>query len=141
MALSIQSSETVASILQKIRDHYGALCLDNDRVNECYTIIDEFHSNIRAHVATKNDHCQWSLEIVCHDGIMQLEFEYAGPGFDPTRVGPVSDQPVESRPIGGLGLNIMAQLSDDMNYCYQDGVNKLTITLDTTSSREDDTCH
>lgn len=141
MALFIQSNETVASILQRIRDHYGSQCLDNDRVNECYTIIDEFHSNVREHVATKRDSCQWHLEIMCNDGIMHLEFEYAGPYFDPTKAGPVYEQPLETRPIGGLGLAIVAQLSDEMNYCYRDGVNKLTVTLDTTSSREDDTCH
>ncbi|MDX5439056.1 MAG: ATP-binding protein [Alteromonadaceae bacterium] len=140
MALSIQSTETIASILQKVRDRYGEHCLDNDRVSDCYTIIDEFHANIKEHVATKNDSCQWFLEIVCDDGKVQLEFEYAGPGFDPTQSNPPGEQPVEARPIGGLGLAIMSQLSDEMNYRYENGTNKLTVALDTTLPREDNPC-
>ncbi|WP_420194221.1 ATP-binding protein [Marinobacter sp. GH_1] len=140
MALSIQSNETVASILQRVRDHFGATCLDNDRVNDCYTIIDEFHANIKEHVATKLDTCQWFLEVVCEDGKVMLEFDYPGPRFDPTKASPVADQPIETRPVGGLGLAIMSQLSDEMNYCYQNGTNKLTVTLDTTTPREDDSC-
>ena len=140
MALSIRSTETIASILQRVRDHYGAQCLDNDRVSDCYTIIDEFHANMKAHVATKIGSCQWFLGIVCDDGKVKLEFEYAGPGFDPTRAKPLSDQPVEARPIGGLGLAIMSQLSDEMIYNYQDGTNRLTVALDTTLPREDNPC-
>src|SRR5690554_4620370 len=136
MALSIQSTETIASILQRVRDHFGATCLDNDRVNDCYTIIDEFHANIKEHVATKLDTCQWFLEVVCEDGRVKLEFEYTGPEFDSSQAKPLSDQPLETRPIGGLGLAIMSQLSDEMNYSYQDGTNRLTVALDTTLPRE-----
>lgn len=98
MALSIQSTETIASILQKVRDRYGEHCLDNDRVSDCYTIIDEFHANIKEHVATKIDSCQWFLEIVCNDGKVKLEFEYAGPGFDPTQSSPLASSPWRPAP-------------------------------------------
>lgn len=47
---------------------------------------------------------------------------------------------MEARPIGGLGLAIMSQLSDEMNYRYENGTNKLTVALDTTLPREDDPC-
>jgi serine/threonine-protein kinase RsbW len=49
------------------------------------------------------------------------------PPFDPTAVPPPDIHlPLEDRPLGGLGVHMMRQLSDELIYAVDDGRNRLT---------------
>jgi serine/threonine-protein kinase RsbW len=52
-----------------------------------------------------------------------------GRAFDPLAAPPPDlDQPVEDRPIGGLGLHLIRSLAEDARYERIDGRNHLTLT-------------
>lgn len=73
-------------------------------------------------------------------GDIEIEVGYEGdalvvclrdwsPPFDPAQV-PDRDVtvPLEERPLGGLGITMMRQLTDDLIYCrWPDGVNELIL--------------
>lgn len=51
-----------------------------------------------------------------------------GVPFDPTmRPEPDLDQPIETRPIGGLGIYLMKEIMDTVSYRYEDGKNILIL--------------
>jgi anti-sigma regulatory factor (Ser/Thr protein kinase) len=61
----------------------------------------------------------------------RLTVQLADPGvaFDPvTQPAPDLDQPVDQRPIGGLGLHLLRAFSDDLIYRRSDGRNVLRLT-------------
>lgn len=66
------------------------------------------------------------------DGI-GIVYEDSGPAYDP--LPPVSQRrsdlelPVESRPVGGLGLELIAALVDDARYRHAQGRNTLWLRL------------
>jgi serine/threonine-protein kinase RsbW len=52
-----------------------------------------------------------------------------GHAFDPmARETPDLTAPAEERPIGGLGIHLLRNLSDGMAYERRDGMNRLTLT-------------
>jgi serine/threonine-protein kinase RsbW len=61
-------------------------------------------------------------------GRIAVEVTDDGDPFDPTAgLAPIGDQPIEERPIGGLGLHLIRKLSDGLAYQRRDCRNVLTI--------------
>ena len=51
-----------------------------------------------------------------------------GVAFDPTQMPPPDlDADIDEREIGGLGLFLVGELSESMQYCRIDGLNRLTV--------------
>ena len=51
-----------------------------------------------------------------------------GREFDPSSVpSPDLSQPPDQRPIGGLGIHLLREMTDSMNYERRDGKNRLTL--------------
>jgi anti-sigma regulatory factor (Ser/Thr protein kinase) len=52
-----------------------------------------------------------------------------GHAFNPVTVPPPDlSLPIEDRPIGGLGIHLLRQLSDSLTYERREGTNRLTLT-------------
>lgn len=141
MTLAIKANDSLASIISRVRDRLPTVFFDGKRLRDCYTIIDEFHANIREHVAPQDPGFQWWLTVSFRQSTVILRFEYVGPCFDPTQVPEMEPQAIELRPIGGLGLTLINQLSEKTQYSYQNGLNSLTVEVAITAdSEEDDKC-
>lgn len=142
MKITIRPQDTTASILQRVQEQCPMVGRHEERFIDCCTIIDEFHANMLEHVAPKCHDFEWHLSVTCSDRGITLVFQYHGPCFDPTQSPDIEPQPIELRRIGGLGLAIISQLSDSMDYVYENGLNTLTIDLQVTGgTKEDPTCH
>jgi serine/threonine-protein kinase RsbW len=64
-----------------------------------------------------------------HDGQLEAEVRDSGRPFNPLDVPPPDlDAPIDERPIGGLGLHIVRQMMDRLEYRRADGYNILTLT-------------
>jgi anti-sigma regulatory factor (Ser/Thr protein kinase) len=62
-------------------------------------------------------------------GTLRLEVIDDGSPFNPLEAPrPDLSLPPEKRPIGGLGLHLLRELADDMNYERRDGTNRLSLT-------------
>lgn len=65
------------------------------------------------------------------DGLrLMLRLTDKGIPFDPTKEAPEADvtSDVEDRPIGGLGIFLIKQMMDNVNYKYENGCNILIMT-------------
>ena len=63
------------------------------------------------------------------DQTLTMTVEDDGHEFDPlARETPDLEAPAEDRPIGGLGIHLLRNLSDGMTYERQNGTNRLTLT-------------
>ncbi|PAW64955.1 MAG: hypothetical protein B9S36_01365 [Verrucomicrobiia bacterium Tous-C2TDCM] len=68
------------------------------------------------------------LQIEITPGGMTLVVEDDGHPFNPLeQAEPDLDRPIEERPIGGLGLHLLRNLSDRMEYAWKGGRNRVTL--------------
>lgn len=141
MTLTITTEDRVASIIEAVKKRLPLGCHDSDAMYDCCTIIDEFHSNMREHVAPDNDGVSWWLTVAYRSGVICLCFQYKGEPFDPTEVADAEPLPIEDRPIGGLGLSLISELSDKIDYTYRNGMNTLHVEVGTIGiPKEEDPC-
>jgi anti-sigma regulatory factor (Ser/Thr protein kinase) len=98
--------------------------------------LDEIVSNVIRHgYSDTNDHVV-EVRLSVHDGVVTSVIEDDGHPYDP-RESPEPDlsMPVEQRGPGGLGIFLVKQMMDSIDYARRDGRNILTVTA---SRREGD---
>ena len=68
------------------------------------------------------------VEIIRDEGHITLRFRDGGVPFNPLeREAPDTSLPIEERPIGGLGIYLVRQFMDTVEYEYTNGENILTV--------------
>lgn len=68
------------------------------------------------------------IKVTIYDNHMEFVISDSGTPFDPTKKEDVDiSLPVEERRIGGLGIHLVRQLMDKINYERKDGRNILTL--------------
>jgi anti-sigma regulatory factor (Ser/Thr protein kinase) len=78
-----------------------------------------------------DDAAEHLIEIVLSimQRVLTVQFVDDGRAFDPSLVpAPDLTQPLEDRPVGGLGIHLLRELTDSMSYERRDGANRLTLT-------------
>ena len=70
-----------------------------------------------------------TVEAMAEDGNLTFTLIDSGTPFDPTAQAEVDTTlSAEERPIGGLGIHLVRQIMDKVQYQYKDGQNILTLT-------------
>lgn len=70
-----------------------------------------------------------TVEAMAEDNCLTFTLIDSGTPFDPTAQAEVDTTlSAEERPIGGLGIHLVRQIMDDVQYQYKDGQNILTLT-------------
>ncbi len=122
----------LAMILDPVRMFLNSHGLAGDDIANVLVIIDELVSNIIRHAwADGKDH-SFNLELACTQDAMRvvvsLALEDNGIPFDPTVSIPDEAALMSpSRPKGGLGLRVVAALSEEMTYRREGLRNCLTV--------------
>lgn len=125
-------TEFVDAILEK----HSAPMKDVVKIN---IAIDELYSNICKYGYADPDTgdsflglATLTVHTIEADGIVNgisIDFIDSGIPYNPlTSEDPITNQSVEERGIGGLGIFIVKKQMDDVTYRYEDGHNILTIT-------------
>ena len=74
---------------------------------------------------------QLDIEIRLDGGVAELTFTDNGKLFDPLeKEDPDVEADLSDRPVGGLGIMIVKNISDKISYRVFEGKNRLTITKD-----------
>ena len=69
-----------------------------------------------------------NIEVTTGESFIQFVITDSGKPFDPTAKGEVDTTlSAEERPIGGLGIHLVRQIMDSVNYEYANGMNILTL--------------
>lgn len=98
-------------------------------ISQVCIAIDEIYSNI-ANYAYNNHEGDITVVLDVDDNnVLSLLFEDTGKPFNPLeKDDPDINLSVEERGIGGLGIFIVKQTMDDVQYAYQDNMNILLLT-------------
>ena len=101
-------------------------------VSKLQIVADEIYSNIVRYSQANNA----KVTAVQNGTVLSLRFEDDGKPYDPTTAAePDITASAEEREIGGLGIFIVRNMMDSMDYRYKDGHNVLTLLLATEGSK------
>ena len=101
-------------------------------VSKLQIVADEIYSNIVRYSQAKNA----KVTAVQNGTVLSLRFEDDGKPYDPTTAAePDITASAEEREIGGLGIFMVRNMMDSMDYRYKDGHNVLTLLLATEGSK------
>ena len=91
--------------------------------------LTEWVTNVISY-AYEDDQEHWlSVRFLTAPNRARVEVEDDGRAFNPLTLPPVDTTvPLEQRPVGGLGIHMIRQLMDSVEYRRTDGRNFLTLT-------------
>jgi serine/threonine-protein kinase RsbW len=126
----------IARLVEEVDSFGGHAGLSPDVTYRLTLSLDEIVSNVIRHgYSDTGDHIV-EVRVTERDGIVTAVVEDDGHPYDP-RESPAPDLslPVEQRGPGGLGIYLVKQMMDSIDYVRKDGKNVLTVTA---SRREGD---
>jgi len=91
-------------------------------------VIEEAVSNIIFYAFPENDKHEIKISVSLNNKILVVEISDDGIPFNPlAQVQPDITLPAEDRPVGGLGIFLISQVMDKMDYTRQKNWNILTL--------------
>ncbi|MDR2781147.1 MAG: ATP-binding protein [Holosporaceae bacterium] len=118
----------------KLCDSIGDFCKENDisdeKFHDILLILDEVVTNVISYAYPDGEEHDFTLEIDKKGDRITIKLVDSGIPFDPLgKVDPDVDSSIEERQIGGLGIFIVKQLSEVVEYSRVDDKNQLTIIV------------
>jgi serine/threonine-protein kinase RsbW len=100
-----------------------------DALNALQLSLEEVVTNVITHGYQKSGSKMVQVRLTARPGEFIAEVEDEAPAFDPlARAVPDLAQPLEDRPIGGLGVHLVKNLMDTVTYKRDGNRNLLTLT-------------
>ena len=130
----------LASVREFVRGHARRIDADPEAMNDMIQAVDESVTNAIVHGYRGSDgFVEVSLEE--RDGTLVAIVRDEAPAFDPTTVpSPDMSLPLEKRPLHGLGIHLMRELTDSMSYKHTGKANELTLTKRLVTGRRIEGC-
>ncbi len=108
--------------------------LPTEAANALYVCVDEVVSNAIAHGYPGVARGEIAVRIRRRPDSVVLEIEDDGAPFDPLQaVPPDLTLPLDQRPIGGLGIHLIRNLTDQVSYVRRNGRNLLKLVKNVAS--------
>jgi len=130
--------ESLEAFRQFVAGQAAAGHLAAPLVSKIELVLEEILTNHAKHAY--QDH-PGETEVRCFlrpDGCFCLQLADWGPAFDPLRQpAPDTAAPLEERRIGGLGLHLVRNLADHLEYCRDGERNVLTVCFRTLRDGQD----
>lgn len=130
-SLTLRYSMATVRDLNDMRDFLEGAVLtlggDDDTAGDLVLAVNEAVTNVLLHGYDEQPGTV-SMCVEAHDRDLLVHLSDDAPLFDPTTVPtPDVNLPLEDRPLGGLGVHMMRQLSDELVYrVTETGKNELT---------------
>lgn len=112
---------------------------DDDKARTI-VVLEELLTNLLKYGYPNQNESEGTAEVTLELRGDRLTIEFADDGcaFDPLAQAPPNfDQPVESRAVGGVGLQILRELSDEAEYVRREGRNVIRLSRRVTWSRRE----
>ena len=112
-----------------IRGILSAAGLSGDNLLSFELALEELFVNAMTHGAEAGGRTpKVSVTICPRNQVVETVFEDDAPAFNPlTHADPVIDAPIEERPIGGLGVFLVKNVMDSVDYEYVTGRNRISM--------------
>lgn len=97
-------------------------------------VLEEMTLNVMTHGRAGGAR-ELEVVVVCDADSVSIEIVDDGPRFDPLSEAPEpdTDAPLDERPIGGLGVHLVREMMDQIDYRYEDGRNRLFMRTNKTA--------
>jgi serine/threonine-protein kinase RsbW len=127
--LSIRNNVVDLTIVTKALDQFGdELEIPTEALMQLQVALDEILSNIIKYAWPEGSAHEFHLRISAHDGDIEVVIVDDGAPFDPRdHVSRALPPPGIRPPPGGVGIRMVKQLVDRIDYARIDGCNKLTL--------------
>lgn len=129
LSIAIDSRQSeIPSLIERIADYYRERGCPKLVQHELELLLEEWLTNVVSYGYPSGKPGRITVQAALCDGNMELRIVDDGVPFDP-RQAPVPDLslPLEQRPIGGLGLHLIRELVDQIEYERRDGTNQLLL--------------
>jgi serine/threonine-protein kinase RsbW len=126
--LSVPRTPEGAREVARAFDIFSAsLGIGGPRVHAVQVALDEVLSNtVRS--ALPDGSGRIDVQFDLQDGLLDILVVDDGAAFDPlSRPVPDTGAPLEARPVGGLGIHLVRQLMDTVEYERRGGTNRLRL--------------
>ena len=111
-----------------VKDVLGRLDLTPRQVKDIRLAVEEAVVNVMDYAYPVGTEGDVTICISFDGGQVKVVISDTGSPFDPTRKGQADTSlSIEERPVGGLGIHLIRQLMDSINYERLDGKNVLTL--------------
>jgi anti-sigma regulatory factor (Ser/Thr protein kinase) len=129
--------------ISKVCDKVKKFCRDNNIPDKKYhdiaLILDEIVTNVINYAYPDGKEHEFNLEIKKNGNYIGIRLLDSGIPFDPLiKTTPDVDSCIEERKVGGLGIFIVKQLSEVVEYSRINGRNQLSITVSIYNNKEKD---
>jgi len=129
LSLDLESSLDVLGEITEAVEAFGAEQeWPADLLFHVQLVLDELASNVINHGYGASGH-RFQITIQSRQEAVQVEVVDEARAFDPLHETPAAtiDAGVAEREVGGLGVHIVKQLMDEMEYRRENGKNRLTL--------------
>ena len=112
-----------------VRDVASVRHLGAEDLHDLEVILEEIVTNIMKYGGLEQGTESCRIDLILRENILLITISDRGTPFDPlAREAVDTDKPIEKRPIGGLGIHFVKNLTSSQHYEYREGRNVLTLT-------------
>jgi len=120
--------EELSALAEKIEDLAEEWELSQALAMNINLVIEEALSNIIFYAFTDKDKHEIKITITLENTSLTIKITDEGIPFNPLEQQPPDiNLPAEDRPVGGLGIFLISQIMDEMNYARLKNKNILTL--------------
>jgi anti-sigma regulatory factor (Ser/Thr protein kinase) len=115
-------------VLNLVTDLCGRHAISADTEYDLKLALDEVVSNVARHAYPAGENHEFTLDVTVNGEEFVAKVEDDGVAFDPTNhPEPNLDVPLEERQEGGLGIFLVRQIMNSVDYQRVDGKNIMTL--------------
>jgi anti-sigma regulatory factor (Ser/Thr protein kinase) len=119
----------IARLQDQLEALGGKLGLPVKTLHETQLAVEEHLTNILKYGFADEGEHQIRVQVLAGPTELRIAVEDDGRPFDPLKHSPPDlSQPLDKRPVGGLGIHMMRKSMDQIEYRRADGKNVLTMT-------------
>lgn len=124
------SLDALAGLNDQLEDSLLRRGVAADRIGQVRLIVEELASNALHHGECAARGLPLRLRVSVDAQALVLELREHGRAFDPARApAPALAAGIDERPVGGLGLFLVQQLADGLDYRREGDTNVVRVTL------------
>jgi serine/threonine-protein kinase RsbW len=124
----LATPEAISELTDKVLDFLREQQVDARAAHHVALAVEELVMNLGTHGNCRDQPAR--IKLVVEQALVKAEIADTGPPFDPRQIAdPNISAPLEERPIGGLGLYLVRQLSRSFDYKRQKGRNVTTFSI------------